>query len=267
VRIRLALVSVAALMLLAVGGGQASAGVPEAAPAQEEPAAYPWRQRVAEAARHASARRGRVSFAVVDETGLLRGYRRSHRFYSASVVKAMLMVAYLDHASVRGRAIRPRDRALLRPMITRSNNVMATRIRDIVGNRALRRLARRADMEDFATAGDWGKTRITAADQARFFFRIERYVVSRHRDYARALLRGVIPAQRWGIPPVKPAGFDIFFKGGWLRTATGRLVHQVALLERGERRIAVAVLTDGNPSMGYGIQTIRGVAARLLRRY
>ena len=264
---RLALPLIAAAAAIVLTGGAQAAGAAEAAPAQEEQAAYPWRRRVASAASHARARRGRVAFATVDESGRLRGYRMRDRYYSASVVKAMLMVTYLNHRSVRGRPINSRDRALLKPMITRSDNITATLIRNMVGNRALRRLARKAGMSDFATAVPWGNTRITAADQVRFFFRIESYIVPRHRGYARALLRRVVPRQRWGIPPVKPRGFDIFFKGGWRPTGTGRLVHQVALLERGERRIAVAVLTDGNPTMAHGIGTIRGVAGRLLRGF
>jgi hypothetical protein len=264
---RLAVLLAIAVVVLALGGEDARAQPMKASQAQEEPAAYPWRRRVATAARHARARRGRVAFAVVDETGRLRGFRSRDRYYSASVVKAMLMVTYLNHPSVRRRAIAPRDRALLRPMITRSDNDTATRIRNMVGDGALSRLARRAGMRDFATGVPWANTRITAADQARFFFRIESYIVPRHRSYARALLQRVIPAQRWGIPPVKPRGFDIFFKGGWRPTGAGHLVHQVALLERGDRRLAVAVLTDGNPSHVYGITTVRNVAERLLRGY
>ena len=53
------------------------------------------------------------------------------------------MVAYLNHRTVRGRALRAGDRALLRPMVRWSNNVAASRVRDFVGNGALARLARR----------------------------------------------------------------------------------------------------------------------------
>ena len=44
-------------------------------------------------------------------------------------------------------------------------------------------------------------------------------------------------------------------------------MHQAARLERGGRHIAIAVLTRGNPSLGYGAATISGVTRRLLRGY
>lgn len=260
-----------AALLFAVGHGGGSPSPAQAQPVgsaqAEEDAAYPWRRRIRSAASYARARSGRVSFAVMDEEGQLRGYRERDAYHSASTVKAMLMVTYLNRGSVRRRALNPGDRALLHPMITRSDNAAASRIRDIVGNGALARLARRAGMRDFATAAPWGNTRITAADQARFFVRIDRFVVKRHRAYARRLLRNIMPSQRWGMPPARPRGWDIFFKGGWRPTGTGILVHQIALFQRGERRISVAVLTDGNPSYGYGHETIRGTAARLLLRF
>ena len=47
---------------------------------------------------------------------------------------------------------------------------------------------------------------------------------------------------------------------------TGWADHQVALLRRGERRLAVAILITSSPSHEYGKETLRGIAARLLRR-
>jgi hypothetical protein len=43
-------------------------------------------------------------------------------------------------------------------------------------------------------------------------------------------------------------------------------VHQVALIERGRSRIALAVLTRNTPSMEYSHETIRRIAQRVLRR-
>jgi D-alanyl-D-alanine dipeptidase len=63
-----------------------------------------------------------------------------------------------------------------------------------------------------------------------------------------------------------PRGWSTFFKGGWRGTEHGRLLHEAALLERGGRRISLAVLTDGNPSHAYGTATLRGVARRILGR-
>jgi hypothetical protein len=50
-------------------------------------------------------------------------------------------------------------------------------------------------------------------------------------------------------------------------TTAGWRVHQGALLRAGKRRLSIAVLTRGNPSLGYGAATIAGVTARLLRGY
>jgi hypothetical protein len=63
----------------------------------------------------------------------------------------MLMAAYLNQPGVRRRELRAADLRLLRPMVTRSDNAAASRVRDIVGNDALARLAARAGMTRFAT--------------------------------------------------------------------------------------------------------------------
>jgi hypothetical protein len=97
------------------------------------------------------------------------------------------------------------------------------------------------------------------------FLRIDRLVPRRHRAYAMRLLRGVIPAQRWGIAAAVPRGWRIAFKGGWGRGVTRQVDHQAALLTNRGQRVAVAVLTADNPSDAYGAATQEGVARRLLR--
>jgi hypothetical protein len=111
----------------------------------------------------------------------------------------------------------------------------------------------------------WGLSTTTARDQVRFFYRIDRLVPRRHRGYTRAVLKSIVPSQRWGIPTVRPPGWTIHFKGGW-GSGTGAVTHQSALLRKGDKRIAVAVIMRFNPTHAYGTWTIRGVAARLLRR-
>ena len=223
-----------------------------------------WSQRTAAAGRFVETRAGVESFAFVDDRGKLHGYRAWRVVPSASVLKAMLVVAYLNRQSVRGRALTSSDRGLLGPMIRWSDNATATRVLSIVGSAALYRLADRANMLHFRVRSPWGLSEMTARDQARFFYGIRSFVPVRHRAYALGLLSSIVPSQRWGIAPVKPPRWSIHFKGGW-GSGTGAVTHQGALLRRDGRRLALAVFTTSNPSHSYGTATIRGVASRFLK--
>jgi hypothetical protein len=118
-------------------------------------------------------------------------------------------------------------------------------------------------MTRFQPAAIWGLSQITARDQTRFFLHIDARIPARHRAYGMRLLRTIVPAQRWGLTQVVPAGWTLWFKGGW-GSGTGWVDHQVGLLRQDGERIAIAVLTHLNPSHAYGIATERGLAARLL---
>jgi len=223
----------------------------------------PWRPHIRDAAHYAASRAGSVSFGVRTRHGL-RGVGVERTVPSASVVKAMLLVAYLRRPDVRDRALRPGERELLGPMIKRSDNARASHVCNIVGTGGLARLARRVHMHRFHATRPWGLSTIDVADQTRFFLHIDRYVPSRHRRYALRLLGSIVPSQRWGIARVRPPGWALYFKGGW-GSGTGWVDHQIALLRRGRRRLAVAILITSSPSHAYGNETLRGVAARLLR--
>jgi beta-lactamase class A len=222
-----------------------------------------WKPGIRAAREFAAERQGTISFAVRSAHDF-RGHAADRTFSSASVVKAMLLVAYLREPGVRERALRADERGLLAPMIRSSDNAAATAIRDRIGSAALSRLADAAGMTRFAPAGAWGLSTITARDQTRLFLRIEKLMPDRHRRYALRLLRTIVPSQRWGVARVKPDGWRLYFKGGW-GAGIGTVNHQVALLRRREARIAVAVLTTSAPSHEYGTDTLRGVFRRLLR--
>jgi beta-lactamase class A len=228
---------------------------------------YSWQQRIHDAAHFLSSRTGSASFAVTDERGRTRGFRRSVQYSSASLVKAMLLVAYLDQRQVRHRRLRAGERRLLGPMIRLSDNDAASAVYERVGPGGLVRVARKAGMRNFVPNPIWGGCQVTAADQSRLFFRIRRLIPERHRAYAMSLLRRIVSYERWGIPHGRPPGWRVYFKGGWFKDDDGWRVHQAARLEEGNRHISVAVLTRGNPSLGYGAATIAGVTARLLRGY
>ena len=231
-----------------------------ASPAERKPAR--WHPHVKEAKRYAERRAGEVSFAAIDPRGRIRGFHRRQAAPAASVFKVMLLVVHLRKRHDAG--LSRRDRELLGPMIRRSDNVAASEVRDLVGRRRIERLARVARMRDFRYHSVWGQSLTSPRDQTRFMHRLMSYVPGRHRAYARHLLSHVIPEHRWGVARVKPRGWRLFFKGGW-GSGTGLVDHQVALLTRKRRRIAIAVFTELNPSHAYGKQTLRGVFARLLR--
>ncbi|MGH2957565.1 MAG: serine hydrolase, partial [Solirubrobacterales bacterium] len=246
----------------APAGAPARAAKPTATPGS----GFPWAKRISDASRYARGRVGTVSFAVVDERGRIRGFHRGTRYSSASLVKAMLLVAYLR--GVRGRELNAEERGLLGPMIRVSDNDAADAIYAQVGPSGLQRLARRSGMRRFAANPAWGGCQVTAVDQARFFRRLGSLLPPRHRKYGLGLLSGIVASQRWGIPQGAPKGWRLHFKGGWYPGDPGGWrVHQAALLRRGGRRLGVAVLTSGDPSYDYGATTIRGVTARLLRGY
>lgn len=207
-------------------------------------------------------RAGVASFAVIDTEGRLRGLNLRRRYVSASVVKAMLLIGHLRRASDRG--LRDRERRLLGPMIRRSGNAQATAVHRVIRGGGLRAVARAARMRDFSVPGTWQSAQTTAAEQARLFWSLDRLLPARHRQYGRGLLSSIAHEQSWGIPAAARPRWRVYFKGGWRPTRRGRLVHQAGRLEDGGRVLSIAVLTDGDPSHGYGTATIRGVTRALL---
>ena len=224
-------------------------------------AAPPSPAAIAAARDYAATRPGTVAFAVRTPT-TFAGVREDRAFPSASVLKAMLLVAYTR--SARARPLRAEEKRLLNPMIRRSDNAAANVLFTRIGTAGLSRLAKTVGMRRFkAVSPIWGNSQITARDQTRFFLQIDTLLPPRHRAYGLKLLRTIVPSQRWGIGRVELPDWRVYFKGGW-GSGTGAVDHQVALLIRGEERVAIAVLTASNGSHAAGKETLEGIFERLL---
>jgi protein MpaA len=257
--------AVAAVVLgvaVAAAGAGARASPPCLVPGTEKTIDQLWRPDMRAAIAYAHSRVGDIAFAVRTPDRFY-GYRPDHQEWSASVVKAMLLVTYLDSAPVRDRALTPRDTSVLGPMIRISDNDDAQIIFDTVGQEGLSALARQVGMTNFATNPVWGETHITPRDQTRFLLHIDDDVVARHRSYAMRLLRSISPADRWGIGELPLPGWKLYFKGGW-GYGTGLEDHQVVLLTRGCARVSLAVLTMYDGSHPYGKETLKAIFSRLL---
>jgi len=228
-------------------------------------AAVPSPAAIRRAWRYARRRGGAVSLAVVDTRGRLRGRAMWRRYPSASVVKAMLLAAELRRLRRARQALDGPTLELLRAMITLSDNDSADAIYARVGDTGLRAVARATGMRRFGVAASWGYAQITAADLAVFFARLRAILPRRQRRTALGLLSALTPEHRWGLVRAARGRWRAYAKGGWRETGKGELVHQAAWLRDGGRSLAVAILTDGQPSHLYGVHTVRGIANRLLR--
>jgi nucleotide-binding universal stress UspA family protein len=231
----------------------------------ERPPTPPAPAALRRAERYARHRDGLVSFAAVDDRGRIDGSHLDRPYVSASVVKALLLAAELRRLEGAEAPLDPATGELLTAMVTYSDNDAADTIYARVGDAGLYEVARRTGMRSFTVSGYWANAQITARDIAGFMWRLDRALPPDKRRFARSTLAAVVPQQRWGIPETAGRHWRLRFKGGWRSTERGQLVHQAAALrhDRGSRA-AVAVLTDGQPSHGYGIETVRGVAERLL---
>jgi Beta-lactamase enzyme family len=225
--------------------------------------AFPSARAIASAIAFLDERAGSTSLAVVTSTGHLAGVRTRERFETASVIKVMMLTAYLQMLERRRRGLSASDRALLYPMIHESNNDAASAVLARVGEGAVERVARESGMTAYRPGiGWWAFSQTDAADQARFFGQLSRLIPRRFYGYARYLMSTIEPSQSWGFPPVARPSWQVYFKTGALPSRG--LFHEAALLEHDGQSFTVAVLTDGQPSQAYGEQTIEGVARRLL---
>jgi Beta-lactamase enzyme family len=234
----------------------------------------------AAAASYLAGRAGTILAAVYD----LRSGRTWHLGQGgpqaeASIVKLDVLETLLsERGQGGGTGLSASERTLAEQMIEDSDNDAATSLWYAVGGAAgIRSFNARAGLTrtapsscvvcpGFAWPG-WGLTTTTPDDQIALLRQLvtpSSLLTRSAREYALSLMRDVTPSQRWGVSGGVPAQVVVALKNGWLplRGAGGDWqINSIGWVSGGGRNYLMAVLSAGNPSEQYGIDTIDQLAA------
>ena len=186
-------------------------------------------------------------------------------FDSASVVKAIILAALLRWHQETGRPLSGNEKYLATLMITESDNDAATDLWNELGMDRLQRFLGLAKMSqtELGTDGYWGLTQVTAHDEMLLLELLTagNSVLSAYsRSYELGLMARVVSWERWGVTAGAPAGVTVHVKNGWLPDDSGWHINSIGAFSGSGRNYMITVLTDGNPSEQYGIDTIENVA-------
>jgi hypothetical protein len=215
-----------------------------------------------------ASRRGGITGAVLNLANhKLYLYRPGVTEQTASIVKVDILETLLHAEQASFHPLDGDDEALATGMIEASDNDDATDLWDEVGGAAaIARFDALAGLTDTMpnTDGYWGETMTTALDQVRL---LERLVVANtlldrsSRAYELGLMENVIPYDRWGVCAGPAPGVTVALKNGWVPIVNGDWqINSIGYVSGDGRDYLVAILTDGNPTEGYGIATIEGIS-------
>jgi hypothetical protein len=266
----------------AVPGGTAprrtSPASPAASTAATPAASSPGQAGPLGAARsYLSGRSGTILAAVYDlRTGREWTVGQGSAQAEASIVKVDILETLLAQRPPGG--LTDNDAALARKMIEDSDNDAATALWGIVGGgkgvaayNAQAGMARTTPSACVQCPGfpwpGWGLTTTTPHDQItllRQLFTPGGQLTSADCQFALSLLENVTPAQRWGVSGGVPAGVTVALKNGWLpldAASSNWQINSVGWVSGQGRDYLMAVLSTGDPSEQYGIDTLNALGS------
>ena len=194
----------------------------------------------------------------------------------ASVVKVDILETLLSASD--GTGLSSDDQGLAEQMIEDSDNDAATSLWDTAGGTAglaayndrvgLTRTTPSACVVcvDFPWPG-WGLTTTVPYDQITLLKQLIKpgpLLTAAERQYALSLLENVTPDQAWGVSGGVPAGVTVALKNGWLPLNddnTDWQINSEGWVSGDGRDYLISVLTTGNPTEQYGINTINGLSS------
>jgi hypothetical protein len=214
-------------------------------------------------------RTDRVAIAVENVwTKKFFWYHPGRREQTASIVKVDILETLLRQAMVANTPLDEETAETAQGMIENSDNDDATDLWNQVGAASgISAYNAQAGLKDTSpnTQGFWGETLTTAPDQIALL----KQLVIKHgllnrasQDYQLGLMSNVEADQRWGVSGGVPSSAQIALKNGWVPITGGDWqVNSIGRIRGDGRWYLLAVLTDGNPTEGYGIQTIESISA------
>ena len=212
---------------------------------------------------------------VVPALGSIYMANGDQQLETASVVKVLVMLAVLDQVIMEGRHVGDDELELLWPMITESDNDSTTALwNQLGGGPVVAAYLRRIGVTGITpyNGAYWGTTRASARGMAIVLAHLAfgDILDKANRDLALDLLTSVIPSRRRGVC-ARPRGQGthrgtVGLKGGWYPAPEGWRVNSVGVILsalNADPSYSIAVMTNSQGTMRYGVETIENVAAAI----
>jgi Beta-lactamase enzyme family len=231
-----------------------------------------------------STRSGTVSAAVYDaRSGMTWTIGQGRPQAEASIVKVDILETLLARRHSDGATLPARDKSLAAAMIEDSDNAAATALWDEVGGaHGISSFNASAGLTDttpsscvacpgFAWPG-WGLSTTTATDQLallRELLRPNSLLTDAQRTYALSLMEHVTAAQAWGVASGMRTRTTVALKNGWLPLTSADddwQINSIGWVAGQGRDYLMAVLSTGNPTEQYGIDTVDKLAGIVWRQ-
>jgi len=225
---------------------------------------------------YVDSRDGTVRVAVYDlTTGREWSLGSGTAQAEASIVKVDILETLL---SQRPGGLTADDQSLAQQMIEDSDNDAATSLWDLVGgSTGIGAFNTRAGLTQTAPSlcvvcsgfpwPGWGLTTTTPVDQIVLLRQLVESggpLTASERRYALSLMENVTQDQQWGVSSGVPAGVTVALKNGWLPLDAANdnwQINSIGWVSGDGRDYLLAMLSTGNPSEQYGIDTLNSLGA------
>jgi Beta-lactamase enzyme family len=217
-------------------------------------------------AAYVAGRDDNVTVAVEDlTTGQIYQFRPGVAENTASTLKVDILATLLTQAQSAGRPLTPEEQSLAVPMIEESLDSAADTLWTQLGPAAVGAFERAAGMTSTvpATDGVWGTTTTTALDRLamiRTLVEPNSLLTEASRAYVLDLMENITPSQDWGATGGVTPGGTVALKNGFA-VIDGWQINTTGWVNGAGRDYLIAVLTNGNASEQYGIDTVNAVSA------